>query len=190
MKIGLFFGSFNPIHNGHLLIAQALLNQTDCKRVWLVLSPQNPFKDKKSLLNEQLRLQLCELATQDVIEIQPSNVEFFLPKPSYTIDTLTHLAAKYKSYEFCILMGADNLEHFHKWKKYETILEYYPIYVYPRPQAQIPSWTHPNINMIDAPFMDISATLIRNMLKNKHSIRYLTPEPVREYIERNRLYLD
>lgn len=189
MKIGLFFGSFNPVHYGHLIIAQALLNETDCKRVWMIISPQNPFKEKKTLLNEQTRLQLCELATNDYLDIQPNNIEFFLPRPSYTIDTLTHLAARYKTYQFALLMGADNLTHLHRWKNYEALVNHYPIYVYPRPDAAPPPLVYPNVTQIPAPFLDISATRIREMVRAGRSIRFLTPEPVREYIETRRLFL-
>ncbi len=196
MTVALYFGSFNPIHVGHLIIAQALLNTQAVERVWLVVSPQNPFKDKKSLLPQADRLQLCELAVADHPQIQPSNVEFMLPQPSYTIDTLTHLAARYPSYRFSLLMGEDNLRSLHRWKNYRAILEHYPIYLYPRRAREGEEATaddvasHPNVQRIAAPLLDISATEIRQMVKAGRSIRYCVPDAVRRYVEDKFLYND
>jgi len=189
MKIGLFFGSFNPIHQGHLILAETALTKTEIQEIWFVVSPQNPFKQKKNLLSEYDRLKLVELAVEDHDYIRASNIEFFLPKPSYTIDTLTHLADKYRSHEFSLVMGQDNLQHLHKWKNHEAILNYYPIYVYPRVKAEVgPLDDHPGVRLFEAPLLNISATYIRKEIKAGNSIRYLMPDAVREYIERKGLY--
>lgn len=189
MKVGLFFGSFNPIHQGHLILAEAVLTKTDIQELWFIISPQNPFKQKKNLLSEYDRLKLVELAVEDHDKIRASNIEFFLPKPSYTIDTLTHLADKYRKHEFALVMGQDNLQHLHKWKNYEAILKYYPIYVYPRVTAEPgPLDEHPGVTLFEAPLLNISATYIRKEIKAGNSIRYLVPEEVREYIEAKGLY--
>ena len=190
MHIGLFFGSFNPIHVGHLIIAEAALNHTGIDRLWMIVSPQNPFKKKANLLSEYNRLRMAELGIGDNIHMQASNIEFHLPKPSYTIDTLTYLRDKYPDYEFSLIMGQDNLLHFHKWKNYEAILNYYKVYVYPRgndaPTTELD--THPNVSFFKAPLLDISATYIRETIRDDKSIRYLVPEAVREYLEEIRAY--
>lgn len=189
MKIGLFFGSFNPIHQGHLILAEAALTKTDIQELWFVISPQNPFKKKKNLLSEYERLKLVELAVEGHSRIRASNIEFFLPKPSYTIDTLTHLADKYRNHEFSLVMGQDNLQHLHKWKNYEAILKYYPIYVYPRGTAKEgPLDTHEGITLFEAPLLNISATYIRQEIRAGNSIRYLVPNDVQEYIQNHNLY--
>jgi nicotinate-nucleotide adenylyltransferase len=196
MKVALYFGSFNPVHVGHLIIAQALLNTAQVDRVWLVVSPQNPFKDKKNLLPQADRLLLCELATEGHPQIQASNVEFMLPQPSYTIDTLTHLAARYPSYAFSLLMGEDNLRSLHRWKNHRAIVDHYPIYLYPRrakegDEAAAPEVAeHPNVHRIAAPLLDISATEIRQMVKDKRSVRYVVTDAVRRYVEDKYLYHD
>ena len=189
MKVGLYFGSFNPIHQGHLIVAQTALNASDLEVVWFVVSPQNPFKKKQNLLGEYDRLSMVELAVRDNDHFLASNVEFSLPKPSYTIDTLTHLTDTYRSYEFGLIMGGDNLKHFHKWKKASTILKYYSMYVYPRPGTSMDFQDKfPQVHVFEAPALSISATYIRNSVKEGKSIRYLVPEQVREYIIQNRLY--
>lgn len=189
MKVGLFFGSFNPIHQGHLILAEAVLTKTEIQELWFIISPQNPFKQKKNLLSEYDRLKLVELAVEDNDKVRASNIEFFLPKPSYTIDTLTHLADKYRKHEFSLVMGQDNLQHLHKWKNYEAILKYYPIYVYPRVTAEPgPLDEHPGVTLFEAPLLNISATYIRKEIKAGNSIRYLVPNEVREYIETKGLY--
>lgn len=189
MKVGLFFGSFNPIHQGHLILAEAVLTKTDIQELWFIISPQNPFKKKKNLLSEYDRLKLVELAVEDHDRIRASNIEFFLPKPSYTIDTLTHLADKYRNHEFALVMGQDNLQYLHKWKNYEAILKYYPIFVYPRVTADPgPLDAHEAVTLFEAPLLNISATYIRNEIKAGNSIRYLVPEDVRSYIETKGLY--
>ena len=189
MKIGLFFGSFNPVHAGHLIIAQAVLNETDLDRCWMVVSPQNPFKKKKNLLGEYDRLKMLELALDDNPDIEASNVEFILPKPSYTIDTLLHLRERMPSYEFALVMGEDNLEHFHKWKNYEAILKHYPIYCYPRLGSEGQHWEkYPQVKRFEMPYLDISATRIRNMVKENKDVRYLVPKGAYEYLVKEHLY--
>ncbi|MEL6671573.1 MAG: nicotinate (nicotinamide) nucleotide adenylyltransferase [Bacteroidota bacterium] len=189
MHIGLFFGSFNPIHIGHLILAQTALNETGVDKVWFVVSPQNPFKKKKNLLSEYDRLKMVEAAIGDRLDLRASNVEFFLPKPSYTIDTLTHLADKYRKDRFSLIMGQDNLQHLHKWKNVEALVKYYPIYVYPRGTGGPSQYDeHPNVHFFEAPLLNISATYIRESLKTDKSIRYLVPDAVYEYIERTGVY--
>lgn len=193
MKVGLFFGSFNPIHMGHLIIAQSVLNETNLDQIWLVVSPHNPFKKKETLLGEYDRLYMCELATARNHRIKPSNVEFKLPQPSYTIDTLTHLATRYPSYAFSLIMGADNLATLHKWKNYQAILSHYPVYIYPRlhPEAQTPDAAvaaSPNIIRVEAPVVELSATRIRELIKQKKSVQHLLPDAVFDYIEKQNLY--
>jgi nicotinate-nucleotide adenylyltransferase len=192
MHIGLFFGSFNPVHVGHLIIAEAALNHTGIDRLWMIVSPQNPFKKKANLLSEYNRLRMAELGIGDNMRMQASNIEFHLPKPSYTIDTLTYLRDKYPDYSFSLIMGQDNLLHFHKWKNYEAILKYYKVFVYPRGNdtPATDSDNHPNVTFFKAPLLDISATYIRETIRSGHSIRYLVPEAVREYLEEVRAYQD
>lgn len=189
MKIGLFFGTFNPIHIGHLILAQTALNETFLEYVWFVVSPQNPFKKKKNLLGEYDRLRMVELAIEENDRFRASNIEFALPKPSYTIDTLTYLREKYPSYEFSIIMGEDNLLHLHKWKNHEAILNYYPIYVYPRGnRVSTPLDGHPNIKHFEAPLLNISATYLRKCIQASKSIDYMVPASVVAYIDMGRLY--
>jgi nicotinate-nucleotide adenylyltransferase len=189
MKIGLFFGSFNPIHVGHLVIGQAALNETDLDRVWFVVSPQNPFKTKASLLGEYDRLRMVELAIGDNPDIEASNIEFTLPKPSYTADTLRHLSKLHPGYEFALIMGEDNLESLHKWKDYEYILEKYKIYCHPRIGSDSSRMAqYPQIEVFKLNYLDVSATRIRDMIKAKKSVRYLVPEDVHDYIEKENLY--
>lgn len=187
--IALYFGSFNPIHTGHLIIAESILLQNEIDKVWFVVSPQNPFKKSQGLLNETSRFFLTQLAVENNEHFGASNIEFSLPKPSYTIDTLTYLKEKYPTHTFSLLMGGDNLEHFEKWKNYETILENYKIYVYKRPDASNQNKTnHPHIIILDVPMIEISSTLIRSRIQNKESIRYLVPDVVREEIEKSGFY--
>lgn len=189
MNIGLYFGSFNPVHMGHLILAQTMLNETPVDAVWFVISPQNPFKKKQNLLNEYDRLRMVEIATLDNKRLHASNVEFSLPRPSYTIDTLTHLRDIYRSYHFNLIMGSDNLQHLHKWKKSEAILKYYPIYAYPRINTQRSSLEDlDSVTIVEAPLLNISATYIRQCIQRNKSIKYLIPESVREYILQNKLY--
>jgi nicotinate-nucleotide adenylyltransferase len=188
MTIGLYFGSFNPIHNGHLIIAQHILDTCHLKQVWFVVSPQNPLKESKSLLNENNRLHLVRLAIEDQTKFRASSVEFTMPRPSYTIDTLTHLSDKFPKHEFSVIMGSDSLENLPKWKNYEQILKQYKIFVYNRPNAKPVDRLLKNVTIVDAPLLDISATYIRNKIAAKQSIRFLVPDAVLDYIEVNRYY--
>ncbi len=191
MKIGLFFGSFNPIHMGHLIIANLMAESTDLKKVWFVVSPQNPFKPSKGLLHEFDRYDMVRAAIYDNYKLEASDIEFHLTKPSYTIHTLVHLSEKHPDKEFKIIMGEDNLTGFTRWKNYRQILDHYGLYVYPRPNAQLSDLkTHPNVTFVEAPMLDISATFIRNCIRKKHSIRYLVPDAVEEMIKAKGFYLD
>lgn len=191
MKIGLFFGSFNPIHIGHLIIANYMATQTDLDEVWLVISPQNPFKQKSSLAPNQSRYYLAQLAIEDNPKLRVSNIEFSLPSPSYTVDTLAVLREKYPEKEFALIMGGDNLVTLHKWKNYELLLRDYPIYVYKRPQYEIPDYTQQgNITIFDnVPQMNISATYIRRCINEKKSIQYLVHDKVYEEILASNLFI-
>lgn len=178
-KIGLLFGSFNPVHIGHLIIAETVADSSFVDEVWLVVSPQNPFKQKKSLLNQYNRLHLVHLATEDNAKLKPSNIEFTLPQPSYTIDTLTYLQEKYAKYAFTLIMGEDNLKHFHKWKNYEQILKQCEVVVYPRKDYKTDRYNdHPKIHRLTVPLLDISATEIRQRIKSSQSARYMVTEKV------------
>ncbi len=191
MKIGLFFGSFNPVHIGHLIIANYMATQTELDKVWLVVSPQNPLKPKKSLARDYDRLHLVQLGIGDNPLLEASNVEFKLPRPSYTVDTLAFLREKYPEREFALIMGGDNLASLQLWKNYEFLLEHYDIYVYNRPHADLTAFaTHPRVHICEAPMLNISATYIRECLRNGKSVRYLVPEAVFEYLESSRLYRD
>ena len=189
MKIGLYFGSFNPVHHGHLIIASYLQQNTELDQVWMVVSPQNPFKENHTLLNEYQRLELVRLAVEGEINIKAIDIEFRLPKPSYTIDTLTYLEEKYPQHEFAVIMGSDGLQNLDKWKSSEVLIKRYPIYVYERPGFQID--TKLNINKMivsKAPMLEISASLLRRMIQDGKSIRYLVPDSVKEEIEANSYY--
>ena len=191
-KIGLFFGSFNPIHIGHLIIANIMAENTDLHKVWFVVSPQNPLKPSKGLLHEFDRYDMVKAAIADHYKLEVSDVEFHLPKPSYTIHTLAHLTEKFPDKEFKVIIGEDNLENFAKWKNHEQILDQFGLYVYPRLNGLVgqarPTVTnsdlkrHAHVQMIEAPLLDISATYIRNCIKNNKSIRYLVPEAVEQMI--------
>ena len=190
-SIGLFFGSFNPIHTGHLIIASAIAEEANLEKIWFVVSPQNPFKPSKSLLHEFDRYDMVQAAIADNHRLMVTDVEFHLPRPSFTIHTLDHLRAKYPEKKFSLIIGQDNLESFHKWKEPDRILESCNLLVYPRPDAKPNELLlHPAVKLVNAPLMDISATYIRNLVKNKKSIRYLVPESVAEIISRKGYYLD
>lgn len=189
MKVGLFFGSFNPVHTGHLVLANYMLEYTDLERIWFVVSPHNPLKKKSTLLDEKQRLLMVNLAIGDNIKLKASNIEFNLPQPSYTIVTLTYLKEKYPQHEFVLIMGADNLENFHKWKNYEEILKHHQLYIYPRPESDGGKLKdHPQIKLINAPLMEISSTAIRQAIKEKKDMRYFMPEAVWQYIKEMHFY--
>lgn len=189
MKVGLFFGSFNPIHHGHLILANYMLEYTELDKVWFVISPHNPHKQKNSLLAEHHRLRLVELAIGDHPNLKASNIEFGLPQPSYTINTLTYLQEKYPGHEFVLMMGADNLGNFHKWKNYETILEQHRLFVYPRDGYDGGLLKdHPRVVHVNAPQVELSSTLIRSGIREKKDLRYFVPEPVWNYIREMHFY--
>lgn len=190
MNIGLFFGSFNPIHLGHQIIADQILNAAKLDQVWLMVSPQNPLKKKSTLLNQYDRLHLVELATKDNPQLIPSDFEFKLPIPSYTIDTLTHLKEKYPLHQFSLIMGGDNLESLKKWKNYELLLENYTIMVYARPGASVRGdlIDHKNVRLFEFPQMDVSSSFIRNQIKDDKSVKYFLDDGVAAYIKEMNLY--
>lgn len=187
MKIGLYFGSFNPIHIGHLIIGSFVANNSDVDQVWFVVSPQNPLKKSFTLLNEYHRLHLVNLAIENDPHLKASNIEFKLPRPSYTIDTLTYLHEKHPTYEFAIIIGSDSFQNLSKWKNYKQLLKNYHFYVYLRPGFEVKDVAE-NIKILKAPMLEISSTQLRKSLKEDKSIRYLVPENVREEIERNSYY--
>ena len=188
MKIGLFFGSFNPIHIGHKVIASYLVDFTDLDKVMFLVSPQNPLKQKISLLDQYHRLQIIRAEIEDNSKLAVSDIEFDMPKPSYTIDTLVRLKEKYPENDYSIIMGSDNLQNFHKWKNYEQILEDYSIYVYPRPGYEI-SGSHKNIHVIEGvPQMEISSSFIRKSIKEGKDISYLMPEKAWIYTDEMNFY--
>jgi nicotinate-nucleotide adenylyltransferase len=189
MKTGLFFGSFNPVHTGHLIIASYMANFTGIDEVWMIVSPHNPLKDKNALTNMYDRLEMVKLATENSDHIKVSDIEFSLPQPSYTIDTLTYLHEKYPGREFGLIMGADNLATFKKWKNYEVLLNKYKIYVYPRPGIDLTEWEkHPSIVITDTPQMDISSTFIRKAFKAGKSVQFFMPDNVISFMESKNMY--
>lgn len=188
MDIGLYFGSFNPIHIGHLIIANHVLNETGLEKIWFIISPQNPLKESKALLNEFDRLHLVRLAVQDDNRIKCSEIEFNLPRPSYTSNTLAFIAEKHPEHEFSIIMGSDSYQNLTKWKNFEHIVSDYPIYVYKRKSFEVnPVYSKAPI-ILDAPLIEISASQIRQYIKEGKSIRYLVPENIREEIESRKFY--
>lgn len=189
MKVGLYFGSFNPIHHGHLIIANFMVQNTALDQVWFVVSPQNPFKPSGVLLNEHHRLFLAQTAIEGETKLKVSDIEFRLPRPSYTVDTLTYLHEKYPTHEFAIIMGSDSFENLPRWKNFEHILSNYPIYVYKRPGHEVNNtFENADVTILKAPLLEISATHIRKNIKEGKSIRYLVPDRVKEEIERNSYY--
>ena len=193
MKIGLYFGSFNPIHVGHLIIANHMAEYSSLDQIWMVVTPHNPLKQKNTLLDDYQRLHLVNLATDDYPKIKPSDIEFKLPQPNYTVNTLAHLKDKYPQHEFSLIMGEDNLKSLHKWKNYEFILENHDIYIYPRILETNDSETSSALNQsrihkIDAPIVEISSTFIRENIKNKKNVRPLLPEKVWQYVDHNNFY--
>jgi len=189
MKVGLFFGSFNPVHTGHLIIASYLASFTDLDQVWMVVSPHNPFKDKRKLTNMYDRLEMTRLATEHAEHLKVSDIEFGLPQPSYTVDTLAYLQEKYPGREFSLIMGADNLASLKKWKNHEVLLANHKIYVYPRPGYDISEWKdHPSIEITDTPNMEISSTFIRKAIKENKNVQFFVPDAVLEFIESKNMY--
>ncbi|EAQ39746.1 nicotinate-nucleotide adenylyltransferase [Dokdonia sp. MED134] len=191
MKIGLYFGTFNPIHIGHLAIANHMAEYSDLDKIWMVITPHNPFKKKSSLLNNHHRYQMVMEAVEHYDKIEPSNIEFDLPQPNYTVYTLAHLEEKYPQHEFCLIMGEDNLKSLHKWKNYDVILERHDIYVYPRISegtVETQFDNHPKIHKVDAPIMEISSTMIRKGIKEGKNIRPLLPPEVYTFIDEMSFY--
>jgi len=192
MHIGLFFGSFNPVHVGHMVLANYMASFTDLEQVWFVVSPHNPLKEKSSLLNQNQRLHMVNLAIGDTNKLKSSNIEFGLTQPSYTINTLAHLKEKYPKHEFSLIMGEDNLQSFTKWKNYEEILKNHKLYVYPRPNSGVPidigMKTHPNVIMTEAPLMEVSSTMIRQAIKDKKNVSFFLPQAVWQYLDEMNFY--
>ena len=191
MKIGLYFGTFNPIHVGHLIIANHLLEHSNLDEIWMVVTPHNPFKKKSSLLDNHHRFEMVYKATENYPKIKPSDIEFKLSQPNYTTHTLAHVSEVYPDKEFCLIMGEDNLKNFHKWKNFETILEYHQVYVYPRiseGNTETQFDKHPRIHKIAAPIVEISSTMIRNGIKTAKNIQPLLSKEVWEYIDEMNFY--
>ena len=195
MRIGLYFGTFNPIHVGHLIIANYMAQTEEIDQVWLVVTPQNPHKNKESLLADYIRLDMAKEATEDHPLLQVSDLEFHLPKPNYTISTLTQFVEKYPQHTFSLLMGADNLRSFHKWFNWEQILAKHHIYVYPRAYVEnealqeSPQISHPHIHLInEVPVLSVSASMIRTMLAKDQDCSFLLTEKVLKYIDERGLY--
>ena len=191
MKIGLYFGTFNPIHVGHLIIANHMVENSDLDEIWMVVTPHNPFKKKSSLLDNHHRLELVYKATEEYTKIKASNIEFKLPQPNYTAHTLAHISDLYKDKDFSLIMGEDNLKSFHKWKNFETILEHHKIYVYPRISEGIIATQfdeHPQIHKIAAPIVQVSSTMIRNGIKDGKNIKPMLTKEVWSYIDEMNFY--
>ena len=188
MKVGLYFGSFNPIHTGHCIIASHLAQTTDLDQVWLVVSPQNPFKPSASLLNEYHRLHLVQTALEGEKKLRASDIEFHLPRPSFTIDTMTYLKEKHPGHVFSIIMGSDGIQNLHNWKNAEVLVKEHTIYVYKRPGFDVNTSLDVKLHILDAPLLEISSTRIRKLIKEGKSVRYLVPENVREEIEKGNYY--
>lgn len=189
-QVGLFFGSFNPIHAGHLIIAEYMATRTGLDQVWFVVSPHNPLKQRATLANDYDRLHMVQISIEDNPKLRASNIEFSLPKPSYTIDTMVYLHEKYPQHQFSLIMGGDNLESIHKWKNYELLLERYPIHIYARGQTDydVSAFGKADIRIYEVPQLDLSSTYIRQSIAAGQSIRYMVPERVFEFLEGSRLY--
>lgn len=189
MEIGLYFGSFNPVHTGHLIIASHIANFTLLQQIWFVVSPHNPLKESNNLINEHHRKHLIDLAIEGEKKLRSSGIEFKLPRPSYTIDTLTYLADKYPQHQFSIIMGSDSFSNIKKWKNYEVLLKNYGIFIYKRPGFKVkPEMLTDKIEVLEAPLLEISSTHIRDMVRQKKSIRYLVPDIVKNEIEAQQYY--
>jgi nicotinate-nucleotide adenylyltransferase len=188
MKIGLYFGSFNPIHIGHLIIVNHILNETSLEKIWLVVSPQNPFKQTDGLLNEYDRLHLVQKAVEGDPRLKASDIEFSLPKPSYTVHTLTYLQEKYPSHLFSIIMGSDSFQNLGNWKNADVIIKNYPVIVYKRPGFEVDNKLNAKLQQMDAPLIEISATHIRELIRSGKSVKYLVPATVEEEIAASGLF--
>ena len=191
MKIGLYFGSFNPIHIGHLIIANHMVEYSDLDQIWFVVTPHNPFKKKSSLLDNYQRLEMVYLATKEYAKLKASDIEFNLPQPNYTVNTLVHLQEKHPNHEFALIMGEDNLKSFHKWKNYKVILENHHIYVYPRisdSNIETQFDSHKKIHLVNAPIMQLSSTFIRNAIKESKNVEPMLPKNVWEYLDEMNFY--
>ena len=191
MNIGLFFGSFNPIHVGHLIIANHLVEYSEMDQLWFVVTPHNPHKKKNTLLNDNHRLAMVNIAVEAYDNLLSSNIEFHLPQPNYTVNTLAHIGERYPEHNFSLIMGEDNLKSFHKWKNHKAILENHQIYVYPRivgGSVDPKFLNHPNIHKVKAPIVEISSTLIRNSIKQSKNYRPLVPLRVWQYIDEMNFY--
>jgi len=188
-KTGLFFGSFNPVHTGHLMIASYMVEYTDLARVWFVVSPHNPLKEKSTLLADNHRLFMVNLAIEEDPRFRSCSIEFKLPKPSYTIDTLTYLSEKYPAKKFVLIAGTDIFPTFHKWKNFEVLLDQYPFYIYPRSGAGKSKFDgHPALTCVDAPLLSVSSSFIRNGIREGKDMRYFLPEKVCQYIREMHFY--
>lgn len=188
-KVGLFFGSFNPVHVGHLVLANYMISFTDLDKLWFIVSPHNPLKEKKTLLADHHRLEMVHRAIGDHPHLKASDIEFKLPQPSYTINTLAWLSEKYPNYKFALIMGADNLNSLKKWKNYEVILEHYEIYVYPRPGYDGGELrNHPSVKFTEAPVLEISSTFIREALKEKRDVQFFMPAAAWQYLDEMNFY--
>ncbi|MCK4561801.1 MAG: nicotinate-nucleotide adenylyltransferase [Flavobacteriaceae bacterium] len=191
MKIGLYFGTFNPIHVGHMIIANHLVEFSDLDEVWFVLTPHSPFKNKNTLLADNHRYQMVRIATEDYPKLKPSNIEFGLSQPNYTVNTLAHLYENYPKHHFSLIMGEDNLQSFHKWKNHEAIIENHDIYVYPRvykKKIESKFHEHPKVHFINAPIVEISSTFIRKRIKEQKNITPLLPKSVWKYMDEMNFY--
>jgi nicotinate-nucleotide adenylyltransferase len=188
MKIGLYFGSFNPIHIGHLIIANHILNETDLDKIWFVVSPLNPFKESDNLLNEYDRFHMVQKAIETDNRLRASDIEFSLPRPSYTVHTLTYLHEKYPTYDFSIIMGSDSFQNLGKWKNAEVIIKRYPVIVYKRPGFEVDNKVNAQLTIMKAPLLEISATHIRELIRSGKSIKFLVPPSVEEEIHAAGLY--
>jgi len=188
LNIGLYFGSFNPIHVGHLIIASHVVNNSELDQIWFIISPQNPLKKEGSLLNEHHRKHLIDLSIEGEKKLRTSDIEFKLPKPSYTIDTMTYLSEKYPKHTFSIIMGSDSFTNIKRWKNYEALLNNYEIYIYERPGFRVKEMIGAKLTMLQAPLLEISSTRIRELIHSKKSIKFLVPDVVKEEIEKHQYY--
>jgi nicotinate-nucleotide adenylyltransferase len=191
MRVGLYFGTFNPIHVGHLIIANHMAEYSGLDQIWMIVTPHNPHKKKSTMLDDHHRLQMVFLATDDYQKLKPSDIEFKLPQPNYTVYTLAHLQEKFPQHTFSLIMGEDNLNSLHKWKNYEVILQNHDIYVYPRINTQVSDpkiLSSTRIHKIDAPVMEISSTFIRDSIKEGKNAQPLLPYKVWQYVEHNLFY--